>query len=641
MKIKATIFLLFFGYFAKGQIFESTQKIIDSHPESDVVILSQKEHFEISNSAYGLKINRSYQIRELITNERAILNGENEHNIYHSSHFENLRILEAATLNPKNAKNFTKTKVEHFETESKQSQGVFLEDTKLTKLKFPALQVGSICELNYEITSSNPFMLPSIYLNDYQDIKDGVYSVSFPSDIKMSFKTYGDLSHVFFKETKKDGITTWTWSVKEAKGIKYESNSPGFKTLCPQVHLMINEYMKDGKPTEVLSDVDHLFKYYNSLVEPLDFGLSEEMQVLVKQLTEGKSTEDKVRSIYYWVQDHVHYVAFEVGMGGFVPREPKEVYNKKFGDCKDMASLLTAMLSHAGVDAYLGWIGTRDIPFTYAENPTQSADNHMIAVVKLNNNWVFLDATDSKNDLYLPTNHIIGKECLVRIDSEHFTIVDVPVNKPSESYQTMALDITINGNQLNIHQDTRFDGYWKEDVKYRLASRDTKARENYLKSNFQIGNNKTKVVSFSVDGENEREKELKVSVDYLVSDMVKHLGNEIYINAGLYSMVGLQTLIEKNRKYAFLLKYPFTEKVISTIHIPAGYELSYLPESQKYENADFEYEIAFKKEDDKIIISEKHQSTILKIDPEQFQNWNEMIMLMTKMKNELIGIRKK
>ena len=63
------------------------------------------------------------------------------------------------------------------------------------------------------------------------------------------------------------------------------------------------------------------------------------------------------------------YVAFEDGMGGFVPREAGLVCSRRFGDCKDMASILTAMNRAAGIPAYFTWLGTRDLPYTFSGTP--------------------------------------------------------------------------------------------------------------------------------------------------------------------------------------------------------------------------------------------------------------------------------
>ena len=67
----------------------------------------------------------------------------------------------------------------------------------------------------------------------------------------------------------------------------------------------------------------------------------------------GARTEpEKVARIYYWVQDHVRYIAFENGLRGFIPHDAGRVYASRYGDCKDMANLLHEMLRMAGVKSY-------------------------------------------------------------------------------------------------------------------------------------------------------------------------------------------------------------------------------------------------------------------------------------------------
>ena len=73
--------------------------------------------------------------------------------------------------------------------------------------------------------------------------------------------------------------------------------------------------------------------------------------------------EAKARRIYKWVQQNIKYVAFEDGMEGFIPRDASLVCSRRYGDCKDMASILTKMLQYSGVEACFVWIGTRSLPY--------------------------------------------------------------------------------------------------------------------------------------------------------------------------------------------------------------------------------------------------------------------------------------
>ncbi|RZK99397.1 MAG: hypothetical protein EOO89_31150, partial [Pedobacter sp.] len=124
-------------------------------------------------------------------------------------------------------------------------------------------------------------------------------------------------------------------------------------------------------------------------------------------ITGVTTTKEKTKRIYNWVQDHVKYVAFEDGYGGFIPRDANLVCDRRFGDCKDMANLLVKMLNMAGVSAHHTWIGTRDIPYSYNQIPTTNVDNHMIAVFNDNGN-VYLGGPIGSDTGLSSTVSIVG-----------------------------------------------------------------------------------------------------------------------------------------------------------------------------------------------------------------------------------------
>jgi len=55
-----------------------------------------------------------------------------------------------------------------------------------------------------------------------------------------------------------------------------------------------------------------------------------ELRNIVDELTKDKSSNvEKVRAIYYWVQENIKYIDFEYALGGFIPREANNVFKKK------------------------------------------------------------------------------------------------------------------------------------------------------------------------------------------------------------------------------------------------------------------------------------------------------------------------
>jgi transglutaminase-like putative cysteine protease len=148
----------------------------------------------------------------------------------------------------------------------------------------------------------------------------------------------------------------------------------------PHIIPIITSYKIKDKEAKLLNDVSGLYNWYYSMVKDINQQPTDKALVtLVDEITKDNKTDlEKVRSIYYWTQQNIKYIAFEYALGGFIPREANDVFNKKYGDCKDNSSILYEMLKVAGLKGHLTWIGTREIPYSYTDVPTPIVDNHMI-----------------------------------------------------------------------------------------------------------------------------------------------------------------------------------------------------------------------------------------------------------------------
>jgi transglutaminase-like putative cysteine protease len=120
----------------------------------------------------------------------------------------------------------------------------------------------------------------------------------------------------------------------------------------------------------------------------------------VRELIRGEDTpEDRARAIFHYVASEIRYVGLEYGKGGFRPHHAKEVFANKYGDCKDQAILLVAMLKEAGVSAYPTLIGTRSGGcgcgmWDLQRSIPMSQFNHCIAVARIGGRDIWLDPTD-------------------------------------------------------------------------------------------------------------------------------------------------------------------------------------------------------------------------------------------------------
>ena len=124
--------------------------------------------------------------------------------------------------------------------------------------------------------------------------------------------------------------------------------------------------------------------------------------------------QEKIQRVYEFVSA-LRYVAVEIGVQGFRPRTPAQVLGNRFGDCKDKANLLVAMLRALDIDARFALVnrgGATDVNF-----PSWQF-NHAVAFVPKPANAVnepewWLDSTDGMTPFgYIPPGDI-GRDAFV------------------------------------------------------------------------------------------------------------------------------------------------------------------------------------------------------------------------------------
>jgi hypothetical protein len=104
----------------------------------------------------------------------------------------------------------------------------------------------------------------------------------------------------------------------------------------------------------------------------------------VKELTAGAKTPfEKIQALAMYVQA-IRYVSIQTGLGrggGYKPHAASVVFAKSYGDCKDKANLLRAMLKAAGIESWPVSIFSGDPLYVRAEWPTPQQFNHCILAI--------------------------------------------------------------------------------------------------------------------------------------------------------------------------------------------------------------------------------------------------------------------
>ena len=73
---------------------------------------------------------------------------------------------------------------------------------------------------------------------------------------------------------------------------------------------------------------------------------------------EEKRREVVAARLMKWIHSQVRYMSLQFGEAAVVPRQPAEVLVRRYGDCKDLSTLLVGLLRASGVPAYVALLRT-------------------------------------------------------------------------------------------------------------------------------------------------------------------------------------------------------------------------------------------------------------------------------------------
>jgi hypothetical protein len=107
-----------------------------------------------------------------------------------------------------------------------------------------------------------------------------------------------------------------------------------------------------------------------------------EVAAKAAELVAGKTDfYDKAEAIGEFVQKKIRYFVVEIGVGGWQPHPAGDIFHGRYGDCKDKATLLAAMLGSVGLHADYVMVDTRR-GVVDPDDPS-IVGNHMIAAIEI------------------------------------------------------------------------------------------------------------------------------------------------------------------------------------------------------------------------------------------------------------------
>ena len=252
-----------------------------------------------------------------------------------------------------------------------------INDVRERILRIPAADPGNIIGFEYEL-EDRPFVLQDTwYFQDENPAREEHYTLQLPAG--WEYKAYW-LNHAEVAPTPA-GNNQWQWTVSSVAGIRDEYAMPPLRGIEGQ--MIVSFVPAGGAPGKTFASWRDMGYWYSDLTRGRRDASPEIAQKAAALTSALTSPLAKMQALALFLQRDVRYVGIELGIGGYQPHPAVDVFVHKYGDCKDKATLLSALLKSIGIDSYYVVINSRRGSVTPETPAHMTGFNHVILAIKL------------------------------------------------------------------------------------------------------------------------------------------------------------------------------------------------------------------------------------------------------------------
>lgn len=167
--------------------------------------------------------------------------------------------------------------------------------------------------------------------------------------------------------------------------------------------------------------------------------ITPEIREKARELSSGQTTDlGKLEALYDFVSKNFRYVSLSLGAGRYQPRAAADVLKDEYGDCKDKATLLAALIEASGMQASPVLINSSvklDPDF-----PSPSQFDHVITRAVVGGQDIWLDSTPEVAPFRMLSAPLRHKQALLAEPGTASRLVETPADTPMRGLASIAID---------------------------------------------------------------------------------------------------------------------------------------------------------------------------------------------------------
>ncbi|WP_089871480.1 DUF3857 domain-containing protein [Epilithonimonas hungarica] len=471
-------------------------------------------------------------------------------------------------------------------------------EARILYLKIISTTYPYTIELNYDEESSDTaFLNPFFTFYGYNvAIENSSYSFENKSGIKLRSNIkntdYG-------KITLQGDDNNFSLSYNKIPAIVEEKYAPNPITLMPRAEFALDNFTLKGKRGD-MSNWQNFGKWYNELLEPAS-KITPEIQQEVNSLNLKGTTEEKIKTIYQYMQNKTRYVFVALGIGGWQPMLAEDVRKKSYGDCKALTNYMRVLLKAAGIPSYYSVIYMDETPKLFDKDFPRMDGNHVILCVPTENGNIWLENTSQR----IAYNHLSYRTTdrnVVMVKENTAEIVDTPKSITENNKEVLRIKANISAdNNLDVTSRFSYSG-GLYDMSMPILSLTPIEQKDALKhryDNLQFSN---------IDIQNlvnDRDKAIiNFDFNFKAANYSKSLGSDIYFRAIPFIDSDFY-LEDSERKLPIEIPFGFTDDYEIEYTIPDNYKFAENPTPAKIDSEFGSFSMEFINQDKKLLVKRK------------------------------------
>lgn len=468
---------------------------------------------------------------------------------------------------------------------------------KVVKFTMPNVQVGSVIEFEYSISSIFNYTLPNWKFQKDIPVLKSIFFVEVPEfySYRINGKGYIRLpapinssrnvkEYVSSRVSNQDGTTTnyrgemefsMNATIWEASNMPAVTEEPYVACVDNYITQIDYELASVRIPNSIQENYSETWKdiitklLHNEKVGGQLNKNTSYLTDLFQEISKSAATKtEKLNAAYAAIQKKMSWDEIR---SKYVNTNLKDAFKNAKGNCSEINLILISLLKDLEIEAYPVMLSTRNNGFT-PNYPTEDGFNYMIALARIDGKNILLDAT-LKNVLpgVLPRRCLNGKGLIMKETAVEWVDLNPATNQNTITSVEGKMDE--NGKiagKINIAKK----GYEAIDLRYDISS--AKEKDTYLKD-FEKNNSGLTLVSHNFQNIDSLNLPTKEIYEFTMDGIAEKNSDMIYFSPILIDKLSENPFRLKDRVYPVEYPYPFEITYIANIEIPQGYKVEEKP----------------------------------------------------------------